>query len=216
MGEQLQYSKLLKTAAFSFLLVAVSFPPYAQAQVTEDTRIERTETAAVDESSLPIADPALSSAAAERPASTLWLFIRMILVLAVVVACVYAVVYLMKRSMNKDVGEGDQFLRVVSSVSIAPGRSVHVVSLLDDKAYLIGVTDNAVNLIGEVTDKETIHAMNLYADTRQNVKRPRNFGDILSIFMPQGAKKGESVFSGDGDKARDMLRTQRRRLDSEN
>ena len=134
------------------MLVAVSFPPYAQAQVTEDTRIERTETAAVDESSLPIADPALSSAAAERPASTLWLFIRMILVLAVVVACVYAVVYLMKRSMNKDVGEGDQFLRVVSSVSIAPGKSVHVVSLLDDKAYLIGVTDNAVNLIGEVTD----------------------------------------------------------------
>ena len=201
---------------FSFLLVAVSFPPYAQTQVTENTRIERAESAPVDESSFPITDPALSPSAAERPSSTLWLFIRMILVLAVVVACVYAVVYLMKRSMNKDVGEGDQFLRVVSSVSIAPGKSVHVVSLLDDKAYLIGVTDNTVNLIGEVTDKETIHAMNLYADTRQNVKRPRNFGDILSIFMPQGAKKGESVFNGDGDKARDMLRTQRRRLDSEN
>ena len=216
MGEQLQYSKLLKTAAFSFWLLAVSLSLYAQTQVTEDTRIERTESAAVDESSLPIADPALSPSATERPASTLWLFIRMILVLAVVVACVYAVVYLMKRSMNKDVGEGDQFLRVVSSVSIAPGKSVHVVSLLDDKAYLIGVTDNAVNLIGEVTDKETIHAMNLYADTRQNVRRPRNFGDILSIFMPQGTKKDESVFSGDGDKARDMLRAQRSRLDSEN
>lgn len=216
MGEQLQYSKLLKTAAFSFLLLAVSLSLYAQTQVTEDTRIERTESAAVDESSLPIADPALSPSATERPSSTLWLFIRMILVLAVVVACVYAVVYLMKRSMNKDVGEGDQFLRVVSSVSIAPGKSVHVISLLDDKAYLIGVTDNAVNLIGEVTDKETIHAMNLYADTRQNVRRPRNFGDILSIFMPQGTKKDESVFSGDGDKARDMLRAQRSRLDSEN
>ncbi|MGI0529812.1 flagellar biosynthetic protein FliO [Treponema socranskii] len=212
----MQYSKLLKTAAFSFLLLAVSLSLYAQTQVTEDTRIERTESAVVDESSLPIADPALSPSATERPSSTLWLFIRMILVLAVVVACVYAVVYLMKRSMNKDVGEGDQFLRVVSSVSLAPGKSVHVVSLLDDKAYLIGVTDNAVNLIGEVTDKETIHAMNLYADTRQNVRRPRNFGDILSIFMPQGTKKDESVFSGDGDKARDMLRAQRSRLDSEN
>lgn len=198
------------------MLLAVSLSLYAQTQVTEDTRIERTESAAVDESSLPIADPALSPSATERPASTLWLFIRMILVLAVVVACVYAVVYLMKRSMNKDVGEGDRFLRVVSSVSIAPGKSVHVVSLLDDKAYLIGVTDNAVNLIGEVMDKETIHAMNLYADTRQNVRRPRNFGDILSIFMPQGTKKDESVFSGDGDKARDMLRAQRSRLDSEN
>lgn len=198
------------------MLLAVSLSLYAQTQVTEDTRIERTESAVVDESSLPIADPALSPSATERPSSTLWLFIRMILVLAVVVACVYAVVYLMKRSMNKDVGEGDQFLRVVSSVSLAPGKSVHVVSLLDDKAYLIGVTDNAVNLIGEVTDKETIHAMNLYADTRQNVRRPRNFGDILSIFMPQGTKKDESVFSGDGDKARDMLRAQRSRLDSEN
>ena len=198
-----------------FASACTPFSLSAQAQVTENTRIERSETEVVDESSLPIADPSLSGASSERPASTLWLFIRMILVLAVVVACVYAVVYLMKRSMNKDVGDGDQFLRVVSSVSIAPGKSVHVVSLLDDKAYLIGVTDNAVNLIGEVTDKETIHAMNLYADTRQNVKRPRNFGDILSIFMPDGSARGKSVFSGDGDKARDMLRTQRSRLDSE-
>ena len=78
----------------------------------------------------------------------------MILVLAVVVACVYAVVYLMKRSMNKDIGEGDQFLRVVSSVSIAPGKSPDQRHGGDDEEDHRERVDERFHLAGRKGDAE--------------------------------------------------------------
>jgi len=170
--------------------------------------------ASVDESTLPINTPANTPSAASRGA-TVWLFVRMILVLAVVIACIYGVLWFMKRNTGT-AKNTDQFLRVVSSVTLSPGKSVQIVSLLDEKAYIIGVTDSAVNLIGEVTDKETIDAMNLYADRQSGTKKPRNFTDILSIFMPGQKEKNGNVFSGTGDKAAELLKQQRDRLNPGN
>ena len=115
--------------------------------------------------------------------SSVGVFIRMVVVLALVVLCVYAVFTFMKRGMPSANAGDDPFLRRVSSVSLAPGKSVQIVTLLDH-AYLVGVSDNAVNLLGTVADKELVDAMNLYADKSSGSNRPRSFSDILSIFMP--------------------------------
>jgi flagellar protein FliO/FliZ len=192
---------------------------YAQnsAPITENTKVQQTQQndTRVDESSLPINTTAAPVQETTK-AATAWVFIRMILVLALVIVCIYGVIWLMKRNMNKG-NNSDQFLRVVSSVTLSPGKSVQIVSLLDEKAYIIGVTDNSVNLIGEVTNKETIDAMNLYADRQTNTKKPRNFNDILSIFMPNGPKeKGGNAFGGAGDKVADLLKKQRDRLNPGN
>lgn len=200
------------------LLVSIACM-YAQnsAPITENTKVQQTQQndTQVDESSLPINTTAAPAPEATKGA-TAWVFIRMILVLALVIVCIYGVIWLMKRNLNKG-NNSDQFLRVVSSVSLSPGKSVQIVSLLDEKAYIIGVTDNAVNLIGEVTDKETIDAMNLYADRQTNTKKPRNFNDILSIFMPHGPKEnGGNAFGGAGDKVADLLKKQRDRLNPGN
>jgi flagellar protein FliO/FliZ len=185
----------------------------AAAGITENTKVQQTQQteSAVDETTLPINTPENGQSGTSR-GTTVWLFVRMILVLALVIACIYGVLWLMKRNTGR-VNNTDQFLRVVSSVTLSPGKSVQIVSLLDEKAYIIGVTDNAVNLIGEVTDKETIDAMNLYADKRADVKKPRNFNDILSIFMPNGPKeKNVNVFSNAGERAAGLLKQQHDRL----
>lgn len=185
----------------------------AAAGITENTKVQQTQQteSAVDETTLPINTPENGQSGTSR-GTTVWLFVRMILVLALVIACIYGVLWLMKRNTGR-VNNTDQFLRVVSSVTLSPGKSVQIVSLLDEKAYIIGVTDNAVNLIGEVTDKETIDAMNLYADKRADVKKPRNFNDILSIFMPNGPKeKNGNVFSNAGERAAGLLKQQHDRL----
>lgn len=142
--------------------------------------------------------------------STVGIFVRMILVLAFVIACIYGFVYFMRKSVAR-ANNSDQFLRVVSSVTLAPGKSVQIVSLLDEKAYMLGVSDNSVNVIAEVENKETISAMNLYADKMAGANKPKSFEDILNIFMPGGTKgkplKGKgAVFD---DTATDMLRRTR-------
>jgi flagellar protein FliO/FliZ len=214
-GENLNYSKKICTACFVFFLFLTCVCAQSSAGITENTEVKQTQQSesGVDESTLPIRTPTNQPSGASHGA-TVWLFVRMILVLAVVIACIYGVLWLMKRNTGR-VNNTDQFLRVVSSVTLSPGKSVQIVSLLDERAYIIGVTDNAVNLIGEVTDKETIDAMNLYADKQANTKKPRNFNDILSIFMPNGPReKNGNVFSGAGDKASELLKQQRDRLNS--
>lgn len=143
--------------------------------------------------------------------SSFGLLVRMIVALAVVAALIYGVVFLMKRGLRPRASD-DPFLRRVSQIPLAPGKSVQVVTLFNH-AYLLGVSDNAVNLIGEVTDAELVDSMNLYADQQENAPRPRSFEDILHIFM--GRKPGaraEGVFSASAQSATEALRRQRERL----
>ena len=136
----------------------------------------------------------------------------MIIVLALVIACIYGVMWFLKKQ-NKIENNDDQFLRQVAKISIGTNKSVQVVTLID-KAYLIGVSDNSVNLISEVDDKELINAMNLYADSQKNTKKPRSFSDILEIFMPNGPKD-TNVFEESNNKFNDMTNKQRDRLHNE-
>ena len=53
---------------------------------------------------------------------------------------------------------------------------------LVDKAYLIGVSENSVNLIAEVNDKELVEALNLHAERQGSVPRPKNFSEVLDLF----------------------------------
>lgn len=144
---------------------------------------------------------------------TFFLFLRMIIVLALVVACIYGVMWFMKKSMRVESNTDDPFLRKVSSVDLAVGKSVQVVTLLDH-AYIVGVADNSVSLIGTVDDKELVDAMNLYADEHQNVKKPRSFSDILDIFMPNGPRD-KGVLSGAQSKVSELLKKQHERLNDE-
>ncbi|MBO7638494.1 MAG: flagellar biosynthetic protein FliO, partial [Treponema sp.] len=111
----------------------------------------------------------------------------MILVLGIVLAIVLIIFKLMKRSTDPG-NSTDEFLRKVSSLTISPGKSVQIVTLID-KAYLLGVSDNSVNLITEIEDPELIQAMNLYADKNGRVERPKSFEDVLELFMPKKKKK---------------------------
>lgn len=147
--------------------------------------------------------------------STFWAIFRMIIVLAIVVACIYAVMWFMKKSMKIETKNDDPFLRKVSSIDLAVGKSVQIVTLLDN-AYILGVSDNAVNLIAKVDDDELVDAMNLYADENQQVKKPRNFADILDIFMPNGPREKKSVLSDSKTKIAELLQKQRERLNNAN
>ena len=169
-----------------------------------------------DESTLAIADtPAAAGPSAfgqPSGASTVWVFFRMIFVLIVVVVCIYLVMSFMRRKLS---GGGqvddDTFLRKVAQISVAPGKSVQIVTLLE-RAYLIGVTDNSIDLLGEISDKELVDAMNLNADRNQAKTRARNFADILSLFLnPKNpnATEGERKAS---TSVADFFKTQKEKL----
>lgn len=152
---------------------------------------------------------------AQRAPSTFALFLKMVFALAVVLVLAYLVVRVLRKGVKLS-NSNDPFLRHVSHLSLSATRSVDVVTILDH-AYILGVSDNAVNLIGEVTDKELVNSMNLYADKNDSTQRPRSFDDILSIFMPGGSRQNQNpnVYGSSARSVAEALERQRSRLQEE-
>ena len=115
--------------------------------------------------------------------STAGFLIKTIVALLLVVAAIYGIMLFFKKKNNVAKSD-DDFLRRVSSLTFAPGKSVEIVTLLDH-AYILGVTDSNINLLGQVEDKELIEAMNLNFDKKQNVKKRivfSIFGNVHVLF----------------------------------
>lgn len=146
-----------------------------------------------------------------RTSSSFFLLLRMVFFLLVVVACIFFVFKFMKKTMSVPDND-DIFMRIVSSVNISPSKSVQIVTLTDKYAFLIGVSDDSVNLISQIDDPELIQAMNLYSDKQKKKSKPKNFADILDIFMPNGPRDSENAMSGEKSKITDLLEKQRNKF----
>ncbi len=138
------------------------------------------------------AETEASSASTYKTPSTAGMIIKMVVVLALVVAALYGIMRFFKKK-NNAVQSDDDFMRRVSSLNFAPGKSVEIVTLVD-RCFMLGVTDSNINLIAEITDKEMISALNLNFDKKQNTKKPMNFSDVLEMFMPNAAKNKKSIY----------------------
>ncbi len=186
----MEKSKKLLAAVIVFM--AAVFALYSQTTTAANDQ----SAATITEESIVFSDDASSdtgsSAQSYKGPSTVGMFVRMIVVLIIVVGLIYGVLWFIKKKTNV-VKTDDEYLRRAAYINIAPGKSVEVITLID-KAYLIGVTEDNITLLGEIHDDELIKAMNLSADKKNNTKKPATFSDVLDMFL---VKKGgqKSVFS---------------------
>ncbi len=164
---------------------------------------------AVRESELAIPEPgqqvpaAASAQQAPAPTVSTWDFVRMLLVLACVVGFIYLIFFLLRKGSGRKIQEND-LIRILGSRSLSGSRALHLVEA-GGSVYLIGSSDGGVELISQITDKESLDALKLKA-AEQGPALRRSFQEILAdIFKP--AKKpfslGESL---------QMLKSQRERL----
>ena len=93
-----------------------------------------------------------------------------VLTLALVAVAIYGVVFLLKKATRGGRVAQDPFLKVLASAPVGANRGVHVVNL-GSQAWLVGSAEHGVNLIGEVTDKETLDAM-ILEDSRRGADFP--------------------------------------------
>jgi flagellar protein FliO/FliZ len=151
---------------------------------------------AVDETSLALADTAEgANGAAAGGSSMLPYFFRMILVLGLVIATIYGLYALLKRSTKPAIAS-DTYLRLLATTNIGVGRSLHVVSL-GDKAWLIGATESSITLISPVDDKELVDALALRAAEAPETPR-RDFTVMLNEMLGRkGARKTSSAIASD-------------------
>ncbi len=127
----------------------------------------------------------------------------MLLVLAAVVAFIYVVFYFLRKGGGRKIQEND-LIRILGSRSLSGNRSLHIVEI-GTSMYLVGSSEGSVNLIAEVTDKESRDGIRLKAAETAAAPK-KNFQHILAdIFKP--AKPRVSV-----DESIELLKSQRDRL----
>ena len=188
MGKLKKGKRLL---AVIILFIAAAFCLYSQTTNDAQNNVNNNLT----EESILITDDvsgSQDSASTYKGPSTAGTFIRMIVALVIVVGLIYGALWFVKKKTNI-VKTDDEYLRRAAYINIAPRKTIEVITLID-KAYLIGVTEDNITMLGEIDDKELISAMNLSADKKNNTKKPSTFSEVLDMFL---VKKGgqKNVFS---------------------
>lgn len=202
--------KSKRLIAVMFLCITAVFSLYSQNTVSK-TETENT----ITEESILLTDEVTADsqpASSYKGPSTIGMFIRMIIVLIIVVGLIYGVLWFIKKKTNV-IKTDDEYLRRAAYINIAPGKSIEVITLID-KAYLIGVTEDNITMLGEIHDDELIKAMNLSADKKNNTKKPATFADVLDMFL---VKKGsqKNVFSDTEQQVEQIFNSGERQNDAE-
>lgn len=106
-----------------------------------------------------------------------WAYIRIIVVLALMVGAIYAIFLVMKKflKVKEDTGDGVQLL---TSRTLGPGKQVQVV-FVHGRYLILGVTNDNINLLGEITDPKEIEHIELYAN-EQAAESGQTFGQMIS------------------------------------
>ncbi|MCL2810128.1 MAG: flagellar biosynthetic protein FliO [Treponema sp.] len=157
---------------------------------------EEPEVQEISEESLPIEDPHRiaeqlltfddsASGTGMQSGVSAWAIIRMILVLAIVAAAIYGIVFLFKKA-TRQTSSNDPFLKVLANTHLGANRYAQIVAV-GSKAWLVGSSEGGVNLISEIEDKEIIDAM-LLEESRKAQEAPNRFPDFLSILQRLGVR----------------------------
>lgn len=218
MTKMFSFRKIKAFAAVCFFVFSVSSLPFAQSssqslspenqnQQIQQNSAGQSNGSAADQNQTPYWSVASGENQVSAP-SSFGLFLRMVVSLLVVIGLVYLVVRIFKKNSGA-ADSDDSFLRRVAQISLGAGKSVQIVTLLEN-AYLIGVTDSNINLISEIKDKELVDSLNLLSDKNQNTSKPKTFSDVLDIFLARG--KNKNAFSDSAKRASDILKNQRDRF----
>jgi flagellar protein FliO/FliZ len=172
------------------------------------------------ETQVPVEDPNIAAqqslafgspdAAAIPAASGVSVFgiFRVILTLAVIAAAIYGLVYFLKfRRASREKEGQDPFLKILASVPLGASRGVHVISV-GPQAWLVGSAESGVNLISEISDKDTINAM-LLEDSKR-LAAPAVAGAALLDFRAILGKLG--ISTKPENSGPDQIRKRRERL----
>ena len=195
---------------FIFLTyIIILSPVYAQQTNNQNQLLpEETELLIADEGT-PAIPQENNQIERNLSAFSLWDFIRMLLILIFVIACIYGLFFILKKAGTRNFKE-DNLINIISSKSISPGKTMHIVEV-GNHIMVIGAADNSVSTLFEITDKETIDTVRLH---KAEIKRPTENSFQQYIFNMFLKGKGNKINKSFKESINfDYLKKQRGRIE---
>jgi len=188
---------LLVAAPALDLIAQESGEPAAPSDQTDQSeQPQRTQPERVDESTLLFDEPGSTEPGQDfssGPSFGVGDFVRMVLVLAAVVAAIYGIFFVIKKASAGTTGDSD-LIRPLGSRTLPGNKSLHLVEI-GQQVFLVGAADHAINLIAEITDKESIDQLVLQAATESG-NRKKSFSELLGAVLGGARGNGASAAAG--------------------
>ena len=194
-GEKLKSFRPYLGAFFAVLFIftgffGITFPLSAQTPESEDETGSITREAAVDESTIILGETV--TAPAPENGSSIFIVLRMVLVLALAALAIYGVVFFIKR-LARPQEIRDPNLKVLARVPLGSDSFAAVISV-GARAWLVGGGSSGVSLISEIEETESLETM-LLDDARRNAEQG---GRRIISFRALISKLGGSRDRGSG------------------
>ncbi len=106
-----------------------------------------------------------------------WLLFQVVLILGLLAGGFYY----FYRFVSKKAGfqaSGQDVVQTLSAVPMGPGRYLYIIDVAG-KVFMLGVTDNNINLITEIEDKDEKDRIRLLS-SKSTVDHGKSFGDLFS------------------------------------
>jgi flagellar protein FliO/FliZ len=195
----------LKSSLHIFLLFLV-LTAFFSANPLNAQNVEPQEeaqtTTGLDESAFILGDD--SGVPSPQSAGSIFIVLRMVMVLALAALAIYGVVFFIKR-LARPQDNPNPHLRILARVPIGNDSFAAVLSV-GTKAWLVGGGSGGLNLISEIDDQESLETM-LLEDSAKVAVKP--FFSFLSLLKRQEPGEKTSFF---GFSHAQTLRKQRDRL----
>src|SRR5208283_807846 len=117
--------------------------------------------ASTDESRIPLGNttaggaPGAAPVPAATPGVSTWDFVRMLLILACVIGVIYVLFWLLRKGTARGRIQESDLIRVLGSRGLSGNRALHLVEV-GSNIYLVGSSDGGVELVAEITEKESL------------------------------------------------------------
>lgn len=80
------------------------------------------------------------------------------------------------------------FIKVITSITVGSNRFIQIIEV-GNKYYLIGSTDNSVNLLSEIIDKETLNMIKILKNKQTEQVQTPTFGSFFNNLLGDISKK---------------------------
>ena len=142
---------------------------------------------------------------------TIWDFIRMLLILAFVILCIYGLFFLLKKAGSQKYDEND-LVNIVSTKQLAANKLLQIVEI-GNHVIVVGVSDNNISMITEITDKETIDRIRLFKGEFKKPGENSFYNYLLNTFF-RGKESTERTGTVNNENiSSEFLKKQRDRIE---
>ncbi len=118
--------------------------------------------------------------------ATVTLFVNILFKLGLVLLLIYSCVIIIRRLQTNRHPHFRKYIKVIETSHLSPHRSIHLIQV-GSQIYLIGATDQDVNLISKVDDQTLLE--NTTETTQQKESNPISIPAFATLFIENLKKR---------------------------